>query len=744
MTLWDGVNESGDGANMDMVKDMNMDIDLDMTEKYRILFSTAGYYPAQTKRALVRSIDPAKPELLDTSRCEGTLYRDDIAVWAENLTYKGLTFGIELWELDFSTVKDPGCYRLEIQLTDKNEMTGKMTSLDFPIGDWLISEQVLKGLSIYNAESRYATSTDKGGYYDCNTEMGESFSHGRFLYGLADYMKMRGASLNTWERVRLRRAMDCAFDYLYFLWREDGEIAHSWPTRFQAEANPGIHNSYWSVMGLLAHMELFHEEKPLTFTGEFYTKMCKCVEYLECHGYDTASSDGGIVPVYYYLYKYYGDKVWLDKAISALGSQCEKFDLFSGLRFASPITTGLSLLLKELPDHPDTAKWKTFAQHLVTDYFIHLRDDNTFRAMPSLGGKNPAGQWNDMTKEPVGAGNLWGIRHIFTSLIANTALDAIRLIEITGDKSLEKVASGCMGWVFGINPGFPRWAVANPPSDRDLEAAAMIANTPFRHAKAWTEWSFNMMNPDWQSVPNGYIFKEKTVFEYPDQWQSAETFIATDGVLLTSLIEYENYLESGLPAPCSTEQSSLAAPCSGECFDTNQVETTKILTGWWEQGDAGIKLHSEDSAAGYAIIDINERNGILESDVVLYDAGRAGLVCRGRIIVYDHTDELAGYHIVLDADNCEVAVYTRVAQMRKLASTPYPVRSNTPYHMEINLDDEIIRVSVNGETVITVKDELPMQPGHYRGCCGLYSQAGCAGFNQVVWNENQPHQKEDI
>ncbi|MHB8963470.1 MAG: hypothetical protein ACYC5K_09995, partial [Saccharofermentanales bacterium] len=522
---------------------------MDISKNYRILYSTAGYYPAQTKRALIRSVGGQPADLLDTERCIVSLYRGDALVWSGKPIYRGFSFGIELWEIDFSQVDQTGSFQLRADMKEKTGFVGTLASLTFPIGEWLFSDTILKELSICNAESRYASDTDKNGYYDCNTEMGESFSHGRYLYGLADYWAARIGSLNSWEKTRLKQAMSCAFDYLYMLWRPDGEIAHSWPTRFQSDANPGIHNSYWSVMGLLAHINLFKENLPAEYIDEFYKKMEICVTYLEAHGYNTESMDGGIVPVYYYLYQHRGDKTWLDKAVLALNSQCEKFDLFRGLRFAAPITAGLSLLLREQPDHPDAKRWKEFAQQLATRYFIHLRDGNAFQTMPSLGGENPGEQWVHMEREPLGSGNLWGIRHFFTSLAANTGYDAINLIRITGDISLEKVASGCIGWVMGINPGMPRWAVANPPAEQDYEAAALIANTPFRHAKAWTEWSFAMRNPHWQSVPNGYIFKEKSVFEYPDQWQSAETFIATDGVLLSVLAAYEDYMEDCSLAP---------------------------------------------------------------------------------------------------------------------------------------------------------------------------------------------------
>lgn len=693
-----------------------------IADAYRLLYSTVGYYPKQTKRALIRRVEGAG-EGEEIRRCSAVLMKDGKVVWKGVPLYRGLSFGLTLWEVDFSGVTEEGTYQLVVAPEDGAGEADRLCSLAFPIAEGLFNEKVLKGLSLYNAESRYASYTDGGGYYDCNTEMGESFSHGRYLYGLADYWRRREQTLSRWESGRLRRAMDVAFVYLRDLWQEDGEIAHSWPRRFQADANPGIHNSYWSVMGMLSYWELFGGDPGKD--EKFLQQMKVSVEYLERAGYNEEGMDGGAVPVYYRMHRITGEQDWLDKAVRALNCQCETFTLFEGLRFATPITEGLAMMLRDFPEHPDAPRWKAFASRLAKELLYPIRDGNAFRIMPSLsGGDRAREQWEHMDREPDGSGNLWGIRHFFNSLVVNTAYDALNIMDITGDESLEAVASGGIGWMCGINPGLPRWAVANPPAEREYEAAAMIANGPYRHAKAWTEWSFHMRNPYWQSVPNGYVFKEKTVFEYPDQWQSAESFLATDGVLLSVLSAYEDrMMDSPVKAAAETLDSPLA-------------ETMRILTGWWETcPDGGISLHDEPLRPGYVELPGGWRNGTLEAEIVLQGPARAGLVCRGRMIVNDHGDELAGYHILLEPENGEIGLYTRVAQLRRQASCPYPLSSGKAVRLAVHMEDEHLTVSINGQVVLELDDPRPMQPGHYAGCCGLYVSGGTAAFNHITFLE---------
>ncbi|MHB8963471.1 MAG: hypothetical protein ACYC5K_10000, partial [Saccharofermentanales bacterium] len=178
-------------------------------------------------------------------------------------------------------------------------------------------------------------------------------------------------------------------------------------------------------------------------------------------------------------------------------------------------------------------------------------------------------------------------------------------------------------------------------------------------------------------------------------------------------------------------------PVSDEILASNITEKARILSGWWNTGNSGIELHQGEAIPGYVFIDMNQRNGSIRGTVTLRDAKKAGLTCRGRIIVINHADELAGYHIVLDAENQEIALYTRVAQLRKFSAAPFQVRLNTGYQLEVILEDEKISVIVDGVCVISARDELPMQPGHYTGCCGLYSDGGCTEFNNVFWANQQ-------
>lgn len=46
--------------------------------------------------------------------------------------------------------------------------------------------------------------------------------------------------------------------------------------------------------------------------------------------------------------------------------------------------------------------------------------------------------------------------------IAPWVLDAIFIAEVTGDSSMEKIASASLNWITGLNPGVPVEFVMNP------------------------------------------------------------------------------------------------------------------------------------------------------------------------------------------------------------------------------------------------------------------------------------------
>lgn len=74
------------------------------------------------------------------------------------------------------------------------------------------------------------------------------------------------------------------------------------------------------------------------------------------------------------------------------------------------------------------------------------------------------------------------------SNFAMMAVDAIYLSHITGDKSLEKIATGALGWITGLHIGLEADVVVNPQTDKSLASACFIWNSDTRHAKPWSKW----------------------------------------------------------------------------------------------------------------------------------------------------------------------------------------------------------------------------------------------------------------
>ena len=172
--------------------------------------------------------------------------------------------------------------------------------------------------------------------------------------------------------------------------------------------------------------------------------------------------------------------------------------------------------------------------------------------------QNAHSNWDNMERVPKGAP--------WSTQLAALAIDTIYLAEITGDSSLEKIASGALGWITGLNPGLPREMVINPhPGNQSIVPAAFIMNLDAPHAKPWSKWGWRAATlwargerKDWilaggevleaaptkpmMSIINGFKIINGR-WDYIDDWSCAETWIASDGTYLYAICVYEDYLK---------------------------------------------------------------------------------------------------------------------------------------------------------------------------------------------------------
>jgi hypothetical protein len=519
-------------------------------DNFTILYSTLGYEQKGTKKAFVRSLNHVLPEEVGNESSWVLLNTDNEIISQGSLVYRGLSYGIQLWEADFSSVENEGNYRLtaEINGTDGKQIYQEET-LEFVIQNRIFTKNVLLPLTLYNAQARDAYPAKWGGFWDCHTKMSEAYSHGVFLYGLVKTLAYRGSSLTEEERNGLINACNNGFDYLmhlYDLGGDTGEFKHSDPYRYNADINQGTHNTIEALYGVAAYLHYFRDIDPERASQENYERACKSVAYLEtvdsyyCYPYKEYQQ-----PIYYYLYKFSGDETWKERGVEKLEWFLNNVNLRSMYRSgyrAVPLFEGLYLFATDFTDHPNHNEWISKAVAIKDKYYKDLEQRNAFGTIPISPYERTVDEWDNMWKMPAGESQYtW----LINTSRASYAMDACYLGELTGDRSLEKLAAGELGYIMGINPGFPGINVANPESDKPLVAAAFIINLNARYNKGWFHWEFTPKNDKFMSIMNGiriidgeYVFKDGTY----DDWTYGETFIKHDGAFAHAFCVYEDFV----------------------------------------------------------------------------------------------------------------------------------------------------------------------------------------------------------
>jgi hypothetical protein len=167
-----GVYVWGDTSALSQIVFSNIRVVATPTEasNFALLYSTAGYERGGTKRALVRTLNDVPALLLAPGQSTFSLLRETGetvltgqlttgAVSPESAAPIAKTFGMQLWEADFSAVSEEGTYRLEVRIAT-TEGTITRQSAVFPIQSGLVTASMLKPLSLINAAARRAADED--------------------------------------------------------------------------------------------------------------------------------------------------------------------------------------------------------------------------------------------------------------------------------------------------------------------------------------------------------------------------------------------------------------------------------------------------------------------------------------------------------------------------------------------------------------------------------------------------------
>ncbi len=520
--------------------------DVGRDEPFALLYSTLGYPDRGSKRALVRGLVPAGARSVDVERSRWSLVGPDGEVRSDgSLRALGTTFGAPLWEIDFSEWTGPGAgfrIRIRIESDDADGVAAppiQLESLPFPIEADLYSRRLARGLSIHNAELRRAPASMGGGYFDCNSQMGEATSHAMFAAGLIELHQRRRDTLLPDERERLLAEIHRAIDYVLDLHDgASGEIANQHPSR--PHGNPGVFNTQLGVYGLASYLALGAHADPARATAAD-RRVRTSLDYLARRG-DLFPALGAAV--YAHLHAYGGRPDDRDAGARFVDAQVAEFDPRTHFRHPQgsiPWFEGLARLAPAV-DEPRRARWIAWARRTARA-LVSAAARNGYGVVPPLG----EAAWDDPARIPVSP-----VEHAFftNTYFLTRTLDAVWLGELLGDGRLEPLAASGVQWVGGVNPGFPAAFVTHPEASAHeprVVAASFVVNGPGRHARPWRRWWWQGFDaaPRALTTTNGFLAPEGRGLVYdPAEWQPAETWMSNDGVLLRAAIRYEDFLRA--------------------------------------------------------------------------------------------------------------------------------------------------------------------------------------------------------
>lgn len=134
---------------------------------FALLYSTAGYELTATKRALVRTLNDLPAEMFDPAGFTFTVFQGTKTVLTGLLTplleprsrNLAKTFGMQLFEADFSSIRTPGTYTLQVAIQTASG-TFALRSSSFSIASHLVTGELLNAISTANALARRAADED--------------------------------------------------------------------------------------------------------------------------------------------------------------------------------------------------------------------------------------------------------------------------------------------------------------------------------------------------------------------------------------------------------------------------------------------------------------------------------------------------------------------------------------------------------------------------------------------------------
>ena len=431
------------------------------------------------------------------------------------------------------------------------------------------------------------------GFHDCNTPIGEVTSHGLFLSSLLDIWTTRAHAATPAQQDDLRHAILTALLYLNELHEQgnrSGAFAHQEPGRVALAPESKRHlTTQFAMYGLSAFAEKGSSvDRRLARTA--FQRAGEAWRWFDDNGGrdDVLDSIVAIRMARAAEREGMAADIWFDKARSAAAAVLDRFGQpgamanmlrptqrsmpwFEGIYevfFRGPFT-----LTDEQRDQLNSiaSQLSALADDPANGFcLIPQADDDRFPIDPAI----PRHNWENLADLPLAVkhpkdfpvGEWYHGQHFATA-----AADCVYIGRLTNIDSLQRLATGNLYWILGLNPGIPTTKMArSAPTSGPWSAASFVWNGPGAFARSWQGartrtqaakgwlaewetspssrdreiWAFDSANNGFQSIMNGHVLRERQWHYWsfgPVGWISAETFMLLDAGFLKAAILLEDW-----------------------------------------------------------------------------------------------------------------------------------------------------------------------------------------------------------
>ena len=433
------------------------------------------------------------------------------------------------------------------------------------------------------------------GFHDCNNFIGEVTSHSVFLSALMDVWATRAHAVSSPEQEALRHAILTVVLYLNELFEQgnrSGAFTHQEPGRGALAVSDKLLTTQWAMYGLSSFAEKGlavdqkHARAALDRAGEAWDWLDEnmdrrdvVIDSIVAIRLARAAARQGLPAVDWF------DRARLNAAavLEAFGQPgalanvlrptLRSIPWFEGVyevffREGLPLGEEQRIQLDEI-----VAQLMALTDDPANGFCVIPQADDDRKPMemdPAL----PARNWNNLADLPLVVKPIpvppvgdWYISNHF----ATAAADCVFIGRLAGEKALDRLATGNLHWILGLNPGIPTTkVVTSEPASGPWSGASFVYNGPGAFARTieghrtrtsaakgwladWEEstrsrhretWWFDPANNKFQTIVNGHVLRESQWHYWSvgtAGWVSAETFMLTDGGFLKAALALEDW-----------------------------------------------------------------------------------------------------------------------------------------------------------------------------------------------------------